>query len=136
MYHAGSQAVNHDTETRVTSGNFAVVWGSLFTFTNRLTAGSVAAFFVIIVRVFFSKSNAVKTSSVAVVTKFGNAFCLYLLQIKICCCKAHLTTTGQYKFLFDIVWTVYYFTIYVVGSKIFRPDIQKPRQMENAVKDI
>ena len=25
---------------------------------------------------------------------------------------------------------------YVVGSKSFRPDIQKPRQMENAVKDI
>ena len=27
-------------------------------------------------------------------------------------------------------------TIYVVGSKSFRPDIQKPRQMENAVRDI
>ena len=26
--------------------------------------------------------------------------------------------------------------IYVVGSKSFRPDIQKPRQMENAVRDI
>ena len=26
--------------------------------------------------------------------------------------------------------------LYVVGSKRFRPDIQKPRQMENAVKDI
>ena len=26
--------------------------------------------------------------------------------------------------------------IYVVGSKRFRPDIQKPRQMENAVRDI
>jgi hypothetical protein len=25
---------------------------------------------------------------------------------------------------------------YVVGSKIFRPDRQKPRQMENAVRDI
>ena len=25
---------------------------------------------------------------------------------------------------------------YVVGSKTFRPDIQKPRQMENAVRDI
>ena len=25
---------------------------------------------------------------------------------------------------------------YVVGSKSFRPDIQKPRQMENAVKDM
>ena len=24
---------------------------------------------------------------------------------------------------------------YVVGSKSFRPDIQKPRQMENAVRD-
>ena len=25
---------------------------------------------------------------------------------------------------------------YIVGSKSFRPDIQKPRQMENAVRDI
>ena len=25
---------------------------------------------------------------------------------------------------------------YVVGSKSFRPDIQKPRQMENVVRDI
>ena len=25
---------------------------------------------------------------------------------------------------------------YVEGSKSFRPDIQKPRQMENAVRDI
>ena len=28
------------------------------------------------------------------------------------------------------------FLLYVVGSKSFRPDIQKPRQMENAVRDI
>ena len=26
--------------------------------------------------------------------------------------------------------------LYAVRSKIFRPDIQKPRQMENAVRDI
>ena len=26
--------------------------------------------------------------------------------------------------------------LYAVGSKSFRPDIQKPRQMENAVRDI
>ena len=26
--------------------------------------------------------------------------------------------------------------LYVAGSKSFRPDIQKPRQMENAVRDI
>ena len=25
---------------------------------------------------------------------------------------------------------------YIVGSKSFRPDIQKPRQMENTVRDI
>ena len=25
---------------------------------------------------------------------------------------------------------------YLVGSKSFRPDIQKPRQMENAMRDI
>ena len=30
----------------------------------------------------------------------------------------------------------HYLCYYVVGSKIFRPDIQKPRQMENAVRDI
>jgi hypothetical protein len=30
----------------------------------------------------------------------------------------------------------YYNLAYVVGSKIFRPDIQKPRQTENAVRDI
>ena len=28
------------------------------------------------------------------------------------------------------------FATYVVGSKSFRPDIQKPRQMENAVRGI
>jgi hypothetical protein len=28
------------------------------------------------------------------------------------------------------------FFMYAVGSKIFRPDIQKPHQMENAVRDI
>ena len=28
------------------------------------------------------------------------------------------------------------FAVYVGGSKVFRPDIQKPRQMENAVRDI
>ena len=39
-------------------------------------------------------------------------------------------------------WTAILFSFfaitlsYVVGSKSFRPDIQKPRQMENAVKDI
>ena len=27
-------------------------------------------------------------------------------------------------------------TVHVVGPKSFRPDIQKPRQMENAVRDI
>ena len=29
-----------------------------------------------------------------------------------------------------------YIYIHVVGSKSFRPDTQKPRQMENAVRDI
>ena len=29
-----------------------------------------------------------------------------------------------------------HFNMYIVGSKSFRPDIQKPRQMENAVRDI
>ena len=31
---------------------------------------------------------------------------------------------------------IFYMNTYVVGSKSFRPDIQKPRQMENAVRDI
>ena len=38
--------------------------------------------------------------------------------------------------IFDIVWTVHHFVIYVVRFKSFRPDIQKPRQMENSVRDI
>ena len=36
----------------------------------------------------------------------------------------------------DTVGTVYHLVTYIVGSKSFRPDIQKPRQMENAVRDI
>ena len=40
----------------------------------------------------------------------------------------------------DIYTDIDYFSgeerVYVVGSKSFRPDIQKPRQMENAVRDI
>ena len=31
---------------------------------------------------------------------------------------------------------IIFIMIYVVGSKSFRPDIQKPRQMENSVRDI
>ena len=33
-------------------------------------------------------------------------------------------------------WRIRSFGSYVVGSKSFRPGIQKPRQMENAVTDI
>ena len=34
-------------------------------------------------------------------------------------------------------WSFFSFSVsYVVGSKSFLPDIQKPRQMENAVRDI
>ena len=29
-----------------------------------------------------------------------------------------------------------YVCMYIVGSKSFQPDIQKPRQMENAVRDM
>ena len=36
---------------------------------------------------------------------------------------------------FKICVYIYTYT-YVVGSKSFRPDIQKPRQIENAVRDI
>ena len=37
---------------------------------------------------------------------------------------------------FSLISLVYKITTYVVGSKGFRPDIQKPRQMENAVRVI
>ena len=36
-----------------------------------------------------------------------------------------------FRFIVNMVYGAY-----VVGSKSFRPDIQKPRQMENSVKDI
>ena len=36
--------------------------------------------------------------------------------------------------LFELLLNI--LEIYVAGSKIFRPDIQKPRQMENALRDI
>ena len=36
-----------------------------------------------------------------------------------------------------LAYNIYFIcSTYVVGSKSFRPDIQKPRQMENAVRDI
>ena len=41
-------------------------------------------------------------------------------------------TSAMELYLREILGTV----MYVVGSKRFRPDIQKPRQMENAVRDI
>ena len=47
-------------------------------------------------------------------------------------CKIFLVKVFiQYKG--NTVWSPSW---YVVGSKSFRPDIQKPRQMENAVRDI
>ena len=36
----------------------------------------------------------------------------------------------------QLFWTYNVRYKYTVGSKSFRPDIQKPRQMENAVRDI
>ena len=39
-------------------------------------------------------------------------------------------------YLHPLDFTMYNSQCYVVGSKSFRPDIQKPRQMENAVRDI
>ena len=47
-----------------------------------------------------------------------------------------------YRILIRLHYTFNFFVgtmdliLYVVGSKSFRPDIQKPRQMENAVRDI
>ena len=49
--------------------------------------------------------------------------------------KCNLT----YSFLGVKFWRQlhnYSICMYVVGSKSFRPDIQKPRQMENAVRDM
>ena len=47
-------------------------------------------------------------------------------------CQIHTTHTLQPTVLISIPFSY----IYVVGSKRFRPDTQKPRQMENAVRDI
>ena len=47
---------------------------------------------------------------------------------------------GLYILVYVCTEAVYIFMfvrrVYVVGSKSFRPDIKKPRQMENAVRDI
>ena len=51
------------------------------------------------------------------------------------CCMAALCWTKYLK-LYSFLSTNWYLTDYTVGSKSFRPDIQKPRQMENAVSDI
>ena len=42
----------------------------------------------------------------------------------------------EYYFVEKVVQNYLYLYTYVVGSKSFRPDIQKPRQMENAVTDV
>ena len=48
--------------------------------------------------------------------------------------------TDWYLTLVKLIKSKFYFeftrALYVVGSKSFRLDIQKPRQMENAVRDI
>ena len=48
------------------------------------------------------------------------------------CSKASIVNSD--KDIPDSAITITY--IYVVGSKSFRPDKQKPRQMKNAVRDI
>ena len=45
------------------------------------------------------------------------------------------STLNTHHLLYGIMSTVTALT-YEVGSKSFRPDIQKPRQMENAARDI
>ena len=47
-------------------------------------------------------------------------------------------TVSDFIYFSHIVFSVpgLYMARYAVGSKSFRPDIQKPRQMENAVRDI
>jgi hypothetical protein len=43
---------------------------------------------------------------------------------------------GKNNFKFDTTGIQINKTNYLVGSRSFRPDIQKPRQMENAARDI
>ena len=52
-------------------------------------------------------------------------------------CKAH-SKSGSFdeNIYICCIYVCVYVCIYVVGSKSFRPDIQKPGQMENAVWDI
>ena len=47
-------------------------------------------------------------------------------------CSRAIQTTSS----FETVELLHIFIMYVVESKSFRPDIQKLRQMENAVRDI
>ena len=51
-------------------------------------------------------------------------------SVSVCCAgETGLADTCDVKFCLNG-------SIYIVGSKSFRPDVQKPRQMENAVRDI
>ena len=56
-------------------------------------------------------------------------FCLFICLHIMCDKKNTLVSIRK-------IYLKMQFTTYVVGSKSFRPDIEKPRQMENAVKDI
>ena len=55
-----------------------------------------------------------------------------LLAMTLCCTATIYDRPHIIFILADDLVSV----LYVVGSKSFRPDIQKPRQMENAVRDI
>ena len=48
-------------------------------------------------------------------------------------CQPEKTKESNWEWTGKHLWGEY---MYVLGSKSFRPDIQKPRQMENAVRDI
>jgi hypothetical protein len=62
---------------------------------------------------------------------------MFLLQI--CYCVRKENNSKLFSPDYDKVYTSFYGNLmmkYVVGSKSIRPDIQKSRQMENAVRDI
>ena len=46
------------------------------------------------------------------------------------------TYISLHNFDYESTFALIAVPTYVVGSKRFRPDVQKPRQMENAVRDI
>jgi hypothetical protein len=64
--------------------------------------------------------------------------CNFISAVCICWCiwVIIFTIHGKNNFKFDTTGIRINKTNYLVGSRSFRSDIQKPRQMENAARDI